>query len=153
MADFVNKTIQRMSQCKSLKIRKFYSKVLLVTSGVDIGLHSVIGKGVVFKHGGLGTVIHDTTVIEDNVMIMPDVLVGRSDVWLPRNESRFEKVIIKSGAVLGVGCKVLCKEGVLVVGNNTIIGANSVLTQSTGDNEIWAGIPAKKIGMRQSSEE
>ena len=37
----------------------------------------------------------------------------------------------------------------LVVGEGTVIGANAVLTQSTGDWEIWAGIPAKKIGLRE----
>lgn len=47
------------------------------------------------------------------------------------------------------GAKVLCKEGVLTVGKNTIIGANAVLLESTGDNEIWVGIPAKKIGLRK----
>ena len=43
----------------------------------------------------------------------------------------------------------MLSKGKLVVGKGTIIGANAVLTQSTGENEIWAGIPAKLIGKRQ----
>lgn len=52
-------------------------------------------------------------------------------------------------AILCAGAKLLFGEETLVVGKGTIIGANAVLTQSTGEGEIWAGIPAKKIGMRK----
>jgi serine O-acetyltransferase len=33
-----------------------------------------------------------------------------------------------------------------------VIGANAVLLNSTGENEIWAGVPAQRIGFRDSSE-
>jgi serine O-acetyltransferase len=29
-----------------------------------------------------------------------------------------------------------------------MLGANAVLLESTGENEIWAGLPARKVGMR-----
>ena len=31
----------------------------------------------------------------------------------------------------------------------SVIGANAVLLQSTGQNEIWAGVPARLIGKRE----
>ena len=34
----------------------------------------------------------------------------------------------------------------LIIGEKKKIGVNSVLTKSIGDNEIWAGVPAKNIG-------
>lgn len=34
------------------------------------------------------------------------------------------------------------------IGKNSIVGAGSVVTKNVGDNEIWAGNPAKKIGIR-----
>ena len=43
---------------------------------------------------------------------------------------------------------ILCKEGILRVRQGTVIGANSVLLESTGEDEIWVGIPAKCIGRR-----
>ncbi|MFQ7842579.1 MAG: acyltransferase, partial [Thomasclavelia spiroformis] len=55
---------------------------------------------------------------------------------------------IKEGAILCAGAKILGK-GQLTVGRNTIIAANAVLLSSTGDNEVWAGIPAKKIKDRE----
>ena len=60
-------------------------------------------------------------------------------------KSEFEGIVLKEGCVLCVGVKVICNRGKLVVGRNTIIAANSVLTKSTGNNEIWAGIPARLI--------
>lgn len=81
--------------------------------------------------------------------IYQNVTIGRADIENKINESKFDKIIIKKGAILGAGCKVLCKEGILTIEENTIIGANAVLTKSTNKNEIWAGIPAKKIGERK----
>ena len=37
----------------------------------------------------------------------------------------------------------------LTDGNGTIVGANSVLMNSTGENEIWAGNPARLVGHRR----
>ncbi len=146
--DSANKLIRKFSKCKNRKIRKIYTKILIVLFGLDIGIDTKIGNNVNFKHGGLGTVIHSFTSIDDNVVIMPGVTVGRSDVWVPRKESKYEGVHIKEGAVIGTGAKVLGKAGVLTIGMNTIIGANSVLLESTGDNEIWGGIPARFIKKR-----
>lgn len=146
--DSVNKLVKKFSECKNRKIRKIYTKILIVFFGLDIGIDAKIGKNVNFKHGGLGTVIHTCTAIDDNVMIMSGVTVGRSDVWIPRKQSKYKGVHIMEGAIIGTGAKILGKEEVLTIGKNTIIGANSVLLESTGDNEIWGGIPAKFIKKR-----
>ena len=57
------------------------------------------------------------------------------------------RIIVEEGAVICAGAKILAKDKI-VIGKGTIIGANSVLTCSTGDNEIWAGIPARFIRKR-----
>ncbi|MGB9521357.1 MAG: acyltransferase, partial [Anaerolineales bacterium] len=64
-------------------------------------------------------------------------------------QSRFEGIVIEDDVILAPGAKVLCKEGVLRVARGTVVGANAVLLQSTGENEIWAGIPAHLVGKRQ----
>jgi len=56
--------------------------------------------------------------------------------------------VIEDDVILCPGAKVLCKEGVLRVGRGSVIGANAVLLQSTGENEIWAGMPAQCVGQR-----
>ena len=57
--------------------------------------------------------------------------------------------MIEDDVVLSPGCTVLCKTGMLQVGRGTVIGANAVLLESTGDWEIWAGVPARKVGERE----
>ena len=83
--------------------------------------------------------------IGNNVKIYQNVTLGRADIWQDSSKSKFKSIHIGDGAIICAGAKVICKKGTLRVGKNTIIGANAVLTCSTGDNEIWAGIPAKKI--------
>ncbi len=34
----------------------------------------------------------------------------------------------------------------LVVGRGSVIGAGAVLRESTGPGEIWAGVPARRVG-------
>ena len=124
----------------------YYALKLL---GVEIPLSVAIGRDFELAHGGFGVVIHPRTVIGDRVKIYPGVGLGRADVHLPISASRFEGIRVEDDVVLGSGAKVLCKEGVLRVGRGTVIGANAVLLQSTGEYEIWAGLPARCIGKRQ----
>lgn len=104
------------------------------------------GGGVKFAHRATGTVIHPNTAIGRNVVIFPNVTIGKSRPW--DNTQSAGSAVISDDVVLCVGSKVIFGENQLIVGKGTIIGANAVLTHSTGENEIWAGVPAKKIGNR-----
>jgi serine O-acetyltransferase len=119
--------------------------LLLKMLGLEIPKSVKIGKNVEFAHCATGLVIHPWTVIEDNVKIFQGVTIGRADSYKDIKHSKMKGIVIKKGAVLCAGAKILCKEGILTVGENTVIGANAVLLNSTGDNEIWAGVPAVKI--------
>jgi serine O-acetyltransferase len=79
------------------------------------------------------------------------VTIGRADVYRPSEESKFEGIQIGDDVILAPGSKVLCKEGILKVGRGTVVGANAVLLQSTGEDEIWAGVPARRTGIRPRS--
>ncbi len=116
--------------------------------GAEIPLSVVIGEGFLLHHGGVGVVIHPKTVIGNRVGIYPGVTVGRADVHRPIGTSGFEGILIEDDVILGAGAKILCGKGILRVGRGTVVGANAVLLESTGEHEIWAGIPAHKIGDR-----
>ena len=118
--------------------------------GIEIPKSVRIGKDFELPHGGFGVVIHPNTVVGDRVKIYPGVTVGRSDVHLPIEKSEFEGVIIENDVILATGAKVLCKVGTMQVKQGTIIGANAVLSSSTNENEIWAGVPAKMVGYREN---
>ncbi len=123
----------------------YYALKLL---GAEIPASVQVGRDFLLHHGGFGVVIHPNTVIGDRVRIYPGVTIGRADIHLPMEKSGFEGLRIEDEVILASGSKVLCKDGTLTVGRRTIVAANAVLLESTGENEIWAGIPAKCIGKR-----
>ena len=116
--------------------------------GVEIPRSVRVGQNIELAHGGFGVVIHSRTVIGDRVKLYPGVGLGRADIHVPMAQSRFEGIVIDDDVILSTGAKVLCKQGVLKVRCGTVVGANSVLLESTGENEIWAGIPARCVGKR-----
>lgn len=122
---------------------------LLKFLGVEIPPSVQVGRDLLLEHGGFGVVIHSNTIIGERVKIYPGVTIGRADIYRPAERSQFERVLIGDDVILAPGCKVLGKRGVLQVGRGSVIGANAVLLQSTGENEIWAGAPARKIGQRK----
>lgn len=118
-------------------------------SGSDIPSCCKIGKNVQFPHGIKGIIFSTNTIVEDNVTIYHQVTCGRGDIFPKSDSLPVKGIILKKGSILCAGAKIICNRGLLVVGENTVVGANAVLTCSTGDNEIWGGIPAKKLKDRK----
>ncbi|MEN6434861.1 MAG: serine acetyltransferase [Anaerolineaceae bacterium] len=138
----------RLVYARSSRIWGKLAYRILKLLGSEIPRSVPIGEGFELVHGGFGVVIHSKSVIGKNVKIYPGVTLGRADIYLPADQSKFEKIIIEDDVILSPGSKILCKEGTLVVKKGTVVGANAVLLESTGEMEIWAGIPAKNIGVR-----
>ena len=126
--------------------------ITLKLLGIELPRPVTIGPHLEIAHGGFGIVIHSKAQIGARVKIYPGVTLGRTDIYRPAAESGFEGILIEDDVILSPGCKVLCKTGVLRVGRGTVVGANAVLLESTGQWEIWAGIPAKKVGQRERIE-
>lgn len=123
----------------------YYALKLL---GIEIPRRVSIGDNLELAHGGFGVVIHPSTTIGRRVKIYPGVTLGRADIYRPSAQSGFKGIVVEDDVILCSGAKVLCKEGILRIGRRSVIGANAVLLVSTGENEIWAGIPARCVGMR-----
>lgn len=103
-------------------------------------------------HGAVGLVVHRDTRIGRGVILMPGVVIGRADSWIPpeRVAHLGGRVIIGDEVTVGAGAKVLYSAGQeLVVAQGSVVGANAVLRESTGPYEIWAGIPARRVGLRE----
>jgi serine O-acetyltransferase len=120
--------------------------------GVELPRSVPVGADFELAHGGFGVVVHSKTTIGNRVKMYPGVGLGRADIYLPVEQSQFEGIVIGDDVILSPGAKVLCKQGVLCVGRGTVIGANAVLLQSTGEYEIWAGVPARRVGERPASQ-
>lgn len=113
--------------------------VLIKMFGCEISVHAKIGNHVKFVHDAPGTVIHEKAVIGDYVKIYQGVTIGRGNIWEEPAED-FEGFIVEEGAVLCAGAKILCTHGKLIIGTDSIVGANTVLTHSIGPSEIWGGV-------------
>lgn len=138
-------TVTRLIEYYKFPVIGAIAQRLVLRKGADIPRHVQIGEGCTFPHNALGTVLHPNTVLGQNVKIYQNETIGRGDIWKPYSEESNLKFDIQDGAILCAGCKILCSEGTITVGKNTVIAANAVLTRSTGESEIWAGVPARKI--------
>lgn len=135
---------------------------LLQFYGLVIPNEVEIGSDLHLEYHGTGTVIHPAVTIGDRVAIYHQVTIGQADGWLPWlypgmepapgvRYSAMERVVVGDDVILFPGAKILGGPGTTTIGDGTIVGANAVLTGSTGEWEIWAGVPARKIGARDRS--
>jgi acetyltransferase-like isoleucine patch superfamily enzyme len=79
--------------------------------------------------------------------ILSDVHHPYEDTSVPMNtiETEFQSIVLEQDVWLGSSVVVL--KGVRI-GQGAIVGAGAVVTKSIPPYEIWAGVPAKKIGER-----
>jgi len=90
-------------------------------------------------------VIGETSDIGDNVTIYHNVTLGGISPSINANEQRDLKrhPTLQDNVVVGSGAQIL---GPVVVGKNSLIGANAVVTKDVPEKSIMVGIPAKRIG-------
>ncbi|HSY16187.1 MAG TPA: hypothetical protein VK816_09385 [Jatrophihabitantaceae bacterium] len=122
---------------------------LLSLYGVDIPAQVKLGRDVIFWHRAQGVVMAPRTTIGDRVHVFHQVTIGGADPTLQHTEASWAGVVIEDDAILCVGAKILAGSGELRVGRGTIVGANAVLLKSTGEYEVWGGVPARKIADRK----
>jgi serine O-acetyltransferase len=123
-------------------------ELLLLIANLDVPAAVKIGHDLLIQHRGMGTVIHPLTRIGNRVTVYHQVTIGRADAHIPMHLSEMEHIEIGDDVVLYPGAKVLGGPGVTRIGTGTIIAANAVLTSSTGDWEVWGGVPAKRLKSR-----
>lgn len=100
----------------------------------------LIQKGTIFPHL-FGIVIAPAATIGNNCRIYQNVTIGAKDVATGHGDPAFypkigNNVTIYAGAVI---------IGHIRIGDNAIIGANSVVTKDVPANATAVGIPAKIV--------
>lgn len=141
----------RLVYARQVPVMGKFAYYALKLMGVEIPCAVPVGRQFELAHGGFGVVVHSKTVIGDRVRLYPGVGIGRADIYRPAEQSEFEGIVIEDDVILSPGAKVLCKQGILRVRRGTVVGANAVLLESTGENELWAGIPARRVGVRDGT--
>jgi len=102
-------------------------------TGIEIHPGAKIGRRVVIDHGH-GIVIGETAEVGDDVMIYQGVTLGGTGKDIGKRHPTVE-----SGVMIGAGAVIL---GNITIGDDSIIGANAVVTHSIPKNSLAVGVPA-----------
>lgn len=109
--------------------------LIRVICSADIPPQMIIGKGTKFPHMALGSLFHPKVIIGNNCVILHGVTIGEKagHDGLPQ---------IGNNCWIGTHAVIL---GDITIGDNSIIGASSVVVKDIPDNCVVAGNPAKII--------
>ncbi len=105
-------------------------------TGIEIHPGAKIGKGLFIDHGH-GVVIGETTIIGDNVTLYQGVTLGGTG-----KEKGKRHPTIEDNVMISAGAKVL---GSFTIGENSKIGAGSVVLDEVPPNSTVVGVPGRVI--------
>lgn len=105
-------------------------------TGIEIHPGATIGKGLFIDHGH-GVVIGETAVIGDNVTLYQGVTLGGTG-----KETGKRHPTLEDNVMVSVGAKVL---GSFTIGENSKIGAGSVVLKEVPPNSTVVGVPGKVV--------
>jgi serine O-acetyltransferase len=117
---------------------RFLSQFARFLTGIEIHPGATIGKRLFIDHG-MGVVIGETTIIGDDCTLYQGVTlggVGTGNHTTKRHPTLLNNVMISAGA------KVI---GNVTIGNNSIVGASSVVLKDVPDNCTVIGIPGRIV--------
>jgi len=132
----------------------FIGNFVFMRKGTKIGSNCVIGHGTIFEGCctiGNRVLIHSQchitkgVIIEDNVFIAP-MFVGANTPKIVHGREYplvLKPYKIKRAARIGIGVIVL--PGV-IIGENALVAAGSIVTKDVPDRAIVMGVPAKVVG-------
>lgn len=118
----------------SLAYRTAHTAMVCVL-GIDLGYTVKVGRRVRLWHQG--GMILGARRIGDDVHIRHHVTMGIAHRGRP-----WEKPVIEDGVDIGSGAAIL---GDVVVGKDSLVGANSVVVRSFPPNSTLFGVPARAI--------
>ena len=123
------------------------SKLRVHEGLVSIGAKTVLGQECTisaFQHVSIGR----ECILADRVMLI-DFDHGVTEVERPIRLQGIYKRDVRVGNNVWIGYGACVLRGV-TVGDNCIVGTNSVLTREVPENAVVAGVPARVIRMREA---
>ncbi len=108
-------------------------------TGIEIHPGAKIGEGFFIDHG-MGTVICETAEIGDNVTLYQGVTLGGTS-----HQRTKRHPTLSNNVVVGVGAQVI---GAMTIGENSKVGAGSVVVTSVPANATVVGVPGRVIEVR-----
>ena len=110
--------------------------------GVRIGNHVDIGANTCIDRGALSdTILEDYSKVDNLCHIAHNAHIGKNAVVVACAEVS-GSCVVRENTWVGPNA---CIRDQRSIGSNTMIGMGSVVVKNVGDNEVWAGNPAKKM--------
>ena len=124
-----------------------------ICKGAIIGENCVIGEGAYVGPGVIignnckvqnHSLLYEGVTLEDNVFLGPNTVTTNDFIpqvggdW--KNSDRFKKTLFKKGCSIGANSTIICG---ITIGENSLIGAGSVVTKDIPSDSKAYGNPAK----------
>lgn len=117
-------------------LARWISQRAVRKTGIEIHPGAQIGKGFFIDHGN-GVIIGETTIIGDNVTLYQGVTLGGTG-----KEHGKRHPTIGNNVMISAGAKVL---GSFTIGDNSKIGAGSVVLHEVPPNSTVVGVPGRVV--------
>ncbi|MBK7927339.1 MAG: serine O-acetyltransferase [Bryobacterales bacterium] len=117
-------------------VPRFISQISRLFTGIEIHPGAQIGRRFFIDHG-MGVVIGETTVIGDDCLLYQGVTLGGTG-----KERGKRHPSLGNHVVVGTGAKVL---GNIFIGDNSKIGAGSVVIHEVPAHSTVVGIPGRVV--------
>ena len=126
----------KLYQKKCFLTARLISQISAHFTGIEIHPGATIGKGLFIDHGH-GVVIGETAILGDNVTLYQGVTLGGTG-----KEHGKRHPTIGNNVMISAGAKVL---GSFTVGDNSKIGAGSVVLHEVPPNSTVVGVPGRVV--------
>ncbi len=139
------------NSCKNIPIvRKIiglyclvWLKISQIITGISFPVGLKIGNGIFISHAGT-IIINTQCEVGDNCNFAPDTIIGYG---IKNGVEGYPK--IGNRVFIGPGAKIF---GPIVIGDDVAIGANAVVNLDVPNSAVVAGVPAKIVSMKGSSQ-
>ncbi|MDR2874221.1 MAG: serine O-acetyltransferase [Methanobrevibacter sp.] len=115
---------------------RYLSQINRFFTGVEIHPGVKIGKRVFIDHG-MGVVMGETTIINDDVIIYQGAVLGGTNLIKEKRHPTVE-----SGVVIGAGAIII---GNLTLGHGSKIGAGAVVLDDVPPKSTAVGVPSRLV--------
>lgn len=126
----------RLYEKKHYFLARWVSQRCVRKTGIEIHPGAQIGKGFFIDHGN-GVIIGETAIIGNNVTLYQGVTLGGTG-----KEQGKRHPTIEDNVMISAGAKVL---GSFTIGENSKIGAGSVVLEAVPPNSTVVGVPGRVV--------
>lgn len=121
----------------SLKLlARMNSNLARFITGIEIHPGATFGKRVFIDHG-MGVVVGETAIVDDDVLIYQGVILGGTSTDKTKRHPT-----VKKGVIIGAGAKVM---GNITIGEYSKIGTGAVVLKDVPPESTCVGVPGRIV--------